>query len=399
MKTRNRTSSSAALLLAALLLSLAACGGRSITAAAMHLTRAEGSVAVSNGGGKDIPVWDNLNLYSGYEINTGSASYAWISLDDVKLTKMDEKSQIAIQKDGKSLEIEVISGSLFFNVTEPLADDETMTIRASTMLVGIRGTCGWVEVTDARHMSVYLLEGKVKCTAGETVTVSAGEVGRLDRRAETVTVEAFAREDIPDFVRGELNGIALDAIPETAEPSPEPTPAPTPKPTPEPDPLADALAQYREIAGQAASYDYGDVDPTGDYRYALVQMGAGYEVPALLLEQDTYFGVSYVLVFQYEPDSGLTFRAGGTMSEGAASAGGYRGSLFAAGDGNGVLSTEFASGTGWGSTSRITLEGNSIWYSVLWEGYIFDDTDRTGEEIGFLEIDWHDITDLSVLGN
>ena len=58
----------------------------------------------------------------------------------MKLTKLDQNSEIAIQKEGKALEIEVKSGSLFFNITEPLADDETMNIRASTMLVGILNT-------------------------------------------------------------------------------------------------------------------------------------------------------------------------------------------------------------------------------------------------------------------
>ena len=182
---------------------------------------------------------------------------------------------------------------------------------------------------------------------------------------------------------------------QTPEPTPEPTPESTPEPTP--DPITEALAQYRVIIGQAASYDYGADDPTGDYRYALVRMRAGSEVPALLLEQDTYFGISNVLVFQYEPDSGQVIRADGIMSEGVASAGGYRGGLAAAGDGNGILSTEFSSGTGMGSTSRITLDGNLLQTAVLWEGNIFEDTDQTGDEVGFVEIGWHDIADLSGL--
>ena len=99
-------------------------------------------MTVSDGTGKDVPLLEDLGLYNGYGVDTRSESYAWINLDDVKLTKMDQESEIAIQKDGKSLEIEVRSGSLFFNVTEPLKDDETMDIRTSTMLVGIRGTCG-----------------------------------------------------------------------------------------------------------------------------------------------------------------------------------------------------------------------------------------------------------------
>lgn len=46
------------------------------------------------------------------------------------------------------LELYVRSGSLFFDVTEPLEEDESMDIRTSTMAVGIRGTSGWVEVED-----------------------------------------------------------------------------------------------------------------------------------------------------------------------------------------------------------------------------------------------------------
>ena len=207
------------LLTLSILLSLAACGGSSTTAATMHLRRTEGTVSVSDGDGKDVPVLNNLGLYSGYGVGTRSDSYAWIDLDDVKLTKQDQNSEISIQKEGKALEIEVKSGSLFFNVTEPLAEDETMNIRASTMLIGIRGTCGWVEENGGLPR-VYLLEGEVECTVGEnTVTVTAGEVGRLDETTGTVTVEPFAQDAIPGFVRGELDGISLDSIPETMEPA------------------------------------------------------------------------------------------------------------------------------------------------------------------------------------
>ena len=187
-----------------LLLSLAACGGKEPTAATtMHLKRTEGAVAVSDGEGADVPVLDNLGLYSGYGACTDRESYAWIDLDNVKLTKMDQNSEIAIEKDEKNLEIKVRSGSLFFNVTEPLKDDEAMNIRTSTMLVGIRGTCGWVE--ELGNLSrVYLLEGKVECSAGEhSITVNAGEMGSLTEDGE-LTVTEFTFWDIPDFVLDEI---------------------------------------------------------------------------------------------------------------------------------------------------------------------------------------------------
>lgn len=189
---------------------------------------------------------------------------------------------------------------------------------------------------------------------------------------------------------------------ESADTSPEVTDETAPEPEPDPEhdttPMALALEQYRSIVGQADTYDYGSVDdPTGVYRYALVRMALEDTVPALLLEQDTAFGISFVLVFRYDVDSGTVLQATGTLTEGVASAGGYRGSLSVAGDGNGLLSAEFSSGTGKGSTARVTLDGASLQSETIWEGIIGDGTDNTDAEIGYLEIDWHEITDLNGL--
>ena len=185
-------------------LPLSACnGGRKDTAASMHLRRTEGTVSVSDGSGKDVPLLDNLGLYSGYGVGTQSASYAWIDLDDVKLAKLDQKSEISIEQEGKALNIELKSGNLFFNVTKPLEDDETMNIRTSTMTLGIRGTCGWVEENGGLSR-VYLLEGKVKCTAGGwAVEVNAGEMAEFTEDGYLI-VEPFTAKDVPAFVVDEV---------------------------------------------------------------------------------------------------------------------------------------------------------------------------------------------------
>lgn len=186
-----------ALVLSAVLL-FGACGSDT-SAASMRLMRREGEVNISDDAGAEVEPQDNLNLYSGYEVGTYRKSFAWINLDDVKLTKMDQESEIAIQKDGKKLEVEVKSGSLFFNVTEPLEDDETMDIRTSTIAVGIRGTCGWVT-----ENTVALLEGTVTVTAGEqTITVSAGEMAVMTPEG-TLEVKKLTAEDIPAFVQEEI---------------------------------------------------------------------------------------------------------------------------------------------------------------------------------------------------
>lgn len=162
------------------------CGGGEGSASVMRLMKTEGTVGVSDEKGENVSLAENMNLYGGYQMGTEEKSHAWIALDDVKLAKMDEESEIEIQKDGKKLEVVVNSGGVFFNVTEPLKADETFEIRTSTMTVGIRGTCGWVKVFDENHMNVYILEGTVECTvtdskSGESRTeqVSGGEKAEL----------------------------------------------------------------------------------------------------------------------------------------------------------------------------------------------------------------------------
>lgn len=181
-----------------LALLLTSCGGGA-SATSMHLRKTEGTVGVSDGEGKDVTPKENLGLYSGYQVGTQAESYAWIDLDRVKLTKMDAGSEIEIAKDGKKLEIDVKSGSLFFNVTEPLANDETMNIVTSTMMIGIRGTCGWVTENTAA-----LLEGTVSVTAGDQeVTVTAGEMAVLTAEGK-LEVTDFTPNDVPAFVVEEL---------------------------------------------------------------------------------------------------------------------------------------------------------------------------------------------------
>lgn len=188
-----------ALLLAVCML-LSACGG-GLKAAAMRLRKTAGEVWVSDEKQKDVPLAEDLGLYSGYRVDTWEESYAWIDLDEVKLTKMDADSRVEVVKDGKDLEILVKSGSIFFNVTEPLAEDETMTIRTADLLVGIRGTCGWV---DAEKKQAALLEGKIRCEAdGERANISAGEKVSLGEDGQ-LTVTPLTARDVPEFVREEL---------------------------------------------------------------------------------------------------------------------------------------------------------------------------------------------------
>ncbi len=188
---------------------LTACG-QSQKAATMYLMKTEGSVTVADPEGKGMDLISRMGLYSGYRLATEIESYAWIDLDSTKLAKMDAATNVEIQKEDGMLEILVGRGSVFFHVTEPLSDDETMNIRTSTLIVGIRGTCGWITIMDEGHIQVCLLEGTVECisTLGKSFgQVTAGEKAdfMLQSGQGQVTKEPLTAEDIPAYVIPELS--------------------------------------------------------------------------------------------------------------------------------------------------------------------------------------------------
>lgn len=191
-------------------------------ASKMQMAKAEGSVEIAHSSGKTVSLRDNMKLYNGYQVDTLEKSYAWIELDGTKLAKLDAVSEAIIRKKGKQLEILLKSGNIFFNVSEPLKDDETLNIRTSTMVTGVRGTSGWLEVVDGGNVKVSILEGTVevnvsnpltgevkndKVMSGETAVCAvnqpsggaSGEGGQF-----AIQRESYKREEIGGFVLQEV---------------------------------------------------------------------------------------------------------------------------------------------------------------------------------------------------
>ena len=210
-----------ALVLAILLTAaLPAMGAETVSDAAstIQLMKTEGSVSVTNGSGRALSVFEDMRLYNGYHAKTAEKSYAWASLDSSKLIKLDEVSEAEVRKAGKKLEVLLNSGNLYFDVSEPLDQEESLNIRTSTMIVGIRGTCGWVKMLNAWHAQVYLLEGRVECSVtdpatGEsrTTVLQGGEMaefvvypqGQTGERCDIIR-QSYAEEHIDGFVLVEL---------------------------------------------------------------------------------------------------------------------------------------------------------------------------------------------------
>ena len=177
-----------------------------LTAMVMRLIRQEGEVALLDASGQDMVIMDNMKLYSGNALQTGSDGLVDLSLDDTKYLTIEKQSQVVFEKSGKALELKLNSGRLFFNVTEKLADDETMDISTSTMVVGIRGTSGWV---DAGNSDLYIGDGTVHVKGinpetGDTIEAdfTAGQkvhVYLISKDGKTVAfeLENYTIEDVP----------------------------------------------------------------------------------------------------------------------------------------------------------------------------------------------------------
>ena len=206
------------LLALSLLLSLMTPALAAETASVIRLTKTTGTVAISKSSGKSISLLKNMRLYNGYHVSTDEESYAWINLDDSKLLKEDAESEVEVRKDGKNLEVLVASGNIFFDVAEDLGDDESLNIRTSTMVVGIRGTSGWIQCVDRWVTRVSVLEGTVECSVADPVTgemkaeaVSGGEtvlcvVYPQEKEGDKSVIlrEKYTVDDIPGFVLTDL---------------------------------------------------------------------------------------------------------------------------------------------------------------------------------------------------
>lgn len=183
-----------------------------LTASTMRMLRTEGVVKLFEDQ-KEKTISNNLRLNAGNVLNTRDASLAGIALDDTKIVTINELSNAQFDQKGKKLDINLTDGSLFFEVTKKLDADETFDIRTSTMVVGIRGTSGYVATDKNGNDVVVITDGQVEVTGtnpvtGEvkTITVKAGERVTTylynDRTVDSIMFEKddLKEEDLDQFI-------------------------------------------------------------------------------------------------------------------------------------------------------------------------------------------------------
>ena len=235
-------------------------------AASMRILRLEGSVQLQRDG-QDRKITDSMRLQSGDTVQTETQSLLSVGLDDTKIITLEEDSAAEVLKKLKWLQLNLTRGVCFFQVTRSLEDDESFDITTTTMMVGIRGTSGYVTAEkDGQLETLTLTDGHVHVLGTNPVTgetreadVEAGQ--RLtvylfnDREVDSIVfvIENIGQEELPPAVADLIladpallltvenaTGWDLDHSDPTPEPTAVPTEEPTPTPTAEPTPTPTA---------------------------------------------------------------------------------------------------------------------------------------------------------------
>ena len=181
-----------------------------LTATTMRLLRRVNVVTLVDANGKEKSMTDNMKLQNGNALKTDADSMVSVGLDEFKVVTVEEKSRAEFYQSGKKLELNLTEGSLFIDVSQHLADDESFDVRTSTMTAGIRGTTIYVNQNPDGTWTMYLVSGALHVRGKNPDTLEEAEADIVggqkvtaitfnDRETETIIlrVEEFSEEDMP----------------------------------------------------------------------------------------------------------------------------------------------------------------------------------------------------------
>ncbi|MBE7003669.1 MAG: hypothetical protein E7425_05190 [Ruminococcaceae bacterium] len=181
----------------ALSLAAPATAAEDATATTIRLSEIEGTVIVKDQSGKEKTARADMRIYSGYSIETGKSSSAYITLDDSKAIMLDALGKVEIKKSGKKLELALTAGKLAYNVSKPLDKDESLEIVTATMVTGVRGSSGWNTLNSSAKV-----EGDVTAAtvSGETIPLKDGEILSVPEGGGKPERRTMTEKDIPSVM-------------------------------------------------------------------------------------------------------------------------------------------------------------------------------------------------------
>ncbi|MBP8969367.1 MAG: FecR domain-containing protein [Lachnospiraceae bacterium] len=175
-----------------------------MSATTMRLIRYDGEITLTTESGKSLEAVEDRRLTNGNILNTKTESQAWVLLDtDRVVTLMEESTASFIQK-GKKLTLNLEEGRIFFDIDRSLENDESFEICTSTMIIGVRGTSGYVDSDENGNSVLYLTTGRVNVSGLDdngdefgSDKIKPAQKLTVDADNETITVTDVTEYDLP----------------------------------------------------------------------------------------------------------------------------------------------------------------------------------------------------------
>ncbi|MBQ7676743.1 MAG: FecR domain-containing protein, partial [Lachnospiraceae bacterium] len=153
-----------------------------LSATTIQVLRYVGGVRLSDEKGS-VTLREKMLLHNGNIMETGADGSADLMLDATKAAGVDTDSRAVFTQEDKKINIDLETGALYFYTTEKLGEEELFDITTQTMLIGVRGTSGYVIFNPLNGVSkLTLTSGEVHIkgtnpTTGGTneTTVHAGQ--------------------------------------------------------------------------------------------------------------------------------------------------------------------------------------------------------------------------------
>ncbi|MCR5801792.1 MAG: zinc ribbon domain-containing protein [Lachnospiraceae bacterium] len=185
-------------------------------AASMKMVYSEGTVAVYDNEGYELEVGDNLKLQDGDSMKTEADSLAYIALDQDRFVTLMQQSSAEFIKKGKKLKLDLTRGRIFFNIDNKLKSGESLDICTSSMIVGIRGTSGYIDTDEHGNEVVYMTSGTVtvsstdknakpvEVSAGEKLTATVNSDGEVEFEVEEYSLSSLPKEAANEILADDI---------------------------------------------------------------------------------------------------------------------------------------------------------------------------------------------------
>ena len=181
----------------------------------IEIEKIDGTAYIVKASGKKSEARPGIKLSAKESLQTAMGSYAFLGIDDDKVIKVDELSQINIVKKNNKLSVNIEEGSIMFEVKGKIPKTCEMDLNASTMAMSIRGTAGVIglrRIGDNIVSVADLVDGRVDMNyrdiagKGRNFTLWGGESSLHKDGADTVERDLIDITEFPGFAAVELEG-------------------------------------------------------------------------------------------------------------------------------------------------------------------------------------------------